>query len=132
MSNITLLHPGMSLEELQTYSDAWNEHDIDKIMSWMTDDCVFETSDGAEPWGTRFIGARAVRARFIEVWTDLPDVTFHNARHFVSGDRGCSEWTFTGTRGDGARVEVDGCDLFTFRGRRIFLKNSFIKQRSEA
>ena len=130
MSKVTPLHPGISVADLRAYSAAWNAHDIDAIMAWMTDDCVFETGGGAEPWGTRFIGARAVRARFIEVWTDLPDVTFHNDRHFVSGDRGCSEWKFTGTRSDGSRVEVDGCDLFTFRDRKIFLKNSFIKNRS--
>jgi hypothetical protein len=46
------------------------------------------------------------------------------ARHFVCGDRGVSEWTFTGTRTDGTRVEMNGCDIFTFRDGKIALKNS--------
>jgi hypothetical protein len=40
-----------------------------------------------------------------------------------------SEWTFTGTRMDGTRVEVNGCDLFTFRDGKIAVKNSFRKNR---
>jgi hypothetical protein len=41
-----------------------------------------------------------------------------------------SEWTFVGTRAsDGARVEVDGCDLFTFAGTKIRVKDSMRKQR---
>jgi taurine dehydrogenase small subunit len=52
-----------------------------------------------------------------------------NAQHFVCGDRGVSEWTFTGTRADGSRVEVHGCDLFSFRDGRIALKNSYRKNR---
>jgi len=42
-----------------------------------------------------------------------------------------SEWTFVGTRAsDGLRVEVDGCDLFTFRGDRIRVKDSWRKSRT--
>jgi hypothetical protein len=40
-----------------------------------------------------------------------------------------SEWTFTGARTDGTRVEVYGCDLFTFRAGKIALKNSYRKSR---
>jgi ketosteroid isomerase-like protein len=48
----------------------------------------------------------------------------------VAADRGVSEWTFTGTMPDGQRVEVTGCDLFTFRDGRIAIKNSFRKNRA--
>jgi ketosteroid isomerase-like protein len=47
----------------------------------------------------------------------------------VTGDRGVSEWTFTGTLKDGKRVEVIGCDVFTFRNGKIAIKNSFRKNR---
>jgi ketosteroid isomerase-like protein len=40
-----------------------------------------------------------------------------------------SEWTFTGTRKDGARVEVNGCDLLTFHDGKIAIKNSYRKNR---
>ena len=115
---------------LQAFADAWNRHDIDALMSFMTDDCVFEASAGPEVCGTRCAGREAVRAGFAEVWATYPDAHWGVARHFVHGERGVSEWTFTGTRADGARVEVNGCDVFTFRDGRISLKNSYRKNRS--
>ena len=116
-------------ETLQAFADAWNRHDVDALMSFMTEDCVFEASAGSELCGTRYVGFDAVRAGFAEVWAIFPDARWGDARHFVAGDRGVSEWTFTGTRTDGTRVEVHGCDLFTFRDGKIALKNSYRKNR---
>jgi taurine dehydrogenase small subunit len=114
---------------LQAFADAWNEHDVDALMSFMTEDCVFESSAGEDVCGSRYVGKDAVRAGFAEVWSIYPDAHWGDARHFVHGDRGVSEWTFTGTRLDGTRVEVHGCDLFTLRDGKILLKNSYRKNR---
>jgi taurine dehydrogenase small subunit len=114
---------------LQAFADAWNQHDADALMSFMTDDCVFEASAGPEVCGTRSKGRQAVRAAFEEVWATFPDARWGDASHFVCGDRGVSEWTFTGTRHDGTRVEVHGCDVFTFRDGKIALKDSYRKNR---
>ena len=75
-------------------------------------------------------GKEAVRAGFAEVWLVFPDAHWGNARHFVRGDRGVSEWTFTGTTKDGTKVEMNGCDIFTLQGGKIALKNSYRKQRT--
>lgn len=116
-------------EVLQAFADSWNRHDADALMLFMTDDCVFESSAGADVFGSRYVGRDAVRAGFAEVWEVFPDAHWGNARHFVHGDRAVSEWTFTGTRADGTRVEVQGCDLFTLRDGKILLKNSYRKNR---
>ena len=116
-------------EVLQAFADAWNRHDLDALMSFMTEDCVFESSAGSDVCGTRTVGHDAVRASYAEAWSTFPDAHWGGARHFVHGDRGVSEWTFTGTRADGGRVEVHGCDLFTFRDGKIALKNSYRKNR---
>ena len=118
-----------TVEMLQAFADAWNRHDTDALMSFMSDDCVFEASAGAEATGTRYVGREAVRAGYSEVFATFPDAHWGGARHFVQGNRGVSEWTFTGTRSDGSRVEVNGCDLFTFRDGKIALKNSYRKNR---
>ena len=122
-------NPAVTTEMLQAFAEAWNRHDVDALMSFMTDDCVFESSVGPDVCGARFKGSEAVRAGFAEVWAVYPDVHWGGSRHFVLEDRGVSEWTFTGTRQDGSRIEVHGCDLFTFRGAKIFLKNSYRKNR---
>lgn len=122
-------HPEITTDVLHAFADAWNRHDIDAIMSFMADDCVFESSAGPEVCGTRYAGREAVRAGFAEVWMTFPDASWSHARHFVQGERGVSEWIFTGSRVDGSRVEVQGCDLFTFRDGKIALKNSYRKNR---
>ena len=121
--------PQVTTQLLQAFADAWNRHDIEVLMSFLTEDCVFEASAGPDACGARFVGRDAVRAGFAAVWATFPDAHWSNARHFISHERGVSEWTFTGTRSDGTRVEVEGCDLFTFREGRIFLKNSYRKSR---
>ena len=113
---------------LQAFADAWNRRDVDALMSFMTEDCVFESSAGDDACGTRHAGKVAVRAGFAEVWAIFPDAHWGNARHFVHGDRGVSEWTFTGTRADGVRVEVHGCDLFTFRDGKAIQMRTFAER----
>ena len=114
---------------LAAFSDAWNAHDIDALMSFMTEDCIFQTAAGPDACGTRHVGADAVRKAFPAAWATMPDAQWRNGKHFVQGDFGTSEWTFTGTAADGTRVEVDGVDLFTFKGGKIHLKNVFRKTR---
>ena len=120
----------VSAEMLQAFADAFNRHDADGVMSFMTEDCVFEASAGPDVCGQRFVGREAVRGAFADVFNAFPDARWRDARHFIAGERGVSEWTFTGTRGDGTRVEVHGCDIFTFRDGKIAVKNSYRKNRS--
>jgi steroid delta-isomerase-like uncharacterized protein len=117
------------LELLDRFADAWNRHDLEALMSVMTDDCVFDASAGRQANGHRSQGHQAVRAAYAAVFEAFPDAHWANPRHFIAGNRGVSEWTFTGTRQDGTRVEVNGCDLFTFRDGKIAIKNSYRKNR---
>jgi len=120
----------MLTKDLEAFFDGWNRHDVDCIMTFMADDCVFDTTAGKEACGTRYAGRENVRDAFARVFKMFPDAKFGDARHFVAGDRGLSEWLFTGTTADGKKVEVNGCDVFTFAKGKIALKNSFFKNRS--
>ncbi|MES3013203.1 MAG: nuclear transport factor 2 family protein [Pseudomonadota bacterium] len=114
---------------LEAFSAAWNAHDIDALMRFMSDDCVFQTAAGPDACGTRIVGQDAVRKAFAAAWQAVPDAQWENGQHFVSGDFGTSQWTFTGTAADGSRIETDGIDVFTFKGGKIALKNVFRKAR---
>jgi ketosteroid isomerase-like protein len=118
-----------TIDLLQSFADAFNAHDINAIMSHMTADCIFEASAGPEVNGQKFTGQAQVRRAFEDVFATFPDARWSNPRHFISGDRGFSEWTFTGTKKDGTKVEVTGCDLFTFKDDKIAIKNSYRKNR---
>ena len=114
---------------LQSFADAFNAHDVKAIMSHMTEDCVFEASAGPDVDGEKFTGKNEVRKAFENVFETFPDALWGNPRHFIAGNRGFTEWTFTGTKSDGTRVEVTGCDLFTFKDGKIAIKNSYRKNR---
>ncbi len=118
-----------TLELLQALFAAFNAHDADGVVALMTEDCVFETAAGPEVHGARHVGRSAVRTAFQNVWKGLPDVSWEVTGHFVAGDRAVSEWIFRATRPDGARIEVQGCDLFTLRDGRVAVKKAFRKDR---
>ena len=115
------------LAVLEQMTAAFNRHDLDTIMSLFTDDCVFESPRGANPWGTRFVGRAEVREGLAARFRGIPDVRYGDDRHFVAGKRGASEWTLTGTTTEGERLEVRGCDLWTFDGDRVARKDSYWK-----
>lgn len=119
----------VTADMLAEFAAAWNRHDIDALMSFMSDDCVFETVTGPERWGARHEGREAVRAAFAAAWANFPDAQWRNGTHWVAGDRGVSQSTFTGTAADGSRVEADMVDVFTFRDGKIRVKNAYRKQR---
>ena len=103
-----------TIEDLEAFfAVGWNRHDVDALMTFMSEDCVFESISGPEICGTRYAGRERVREAFARVFASFPDVSFDDARHFVAGDRGVSEWIFRGTTADGKKVEVNGCDVFT-------------------
>jgi len=115
------------LELLGRVLDGFNAHDLDAILEHFADDCVFESPRGPDPWGRRFVGKDEVRSGFAARFAGIPDVQYRGEGDFVSGERGVSEWTLTGTTVDGERVEVRGCDLWTLRGDRIVRKDSYWK-----
>jgi len=114
---------------LAAFSDAFNRHDADALMDFMTADCILDAAAGNEVHGTRFVGRQAVRAAFESVFRTFPDARWDNGVHYVAGNRGVSEWLFTGTHIDGSRIEAEGCDLFEFRDGLIAVKRAFRKER---
>ncbi len=60
---------------LDRFAAAWNRHDLDALMSMMTDDCVFKASAGPDADGERNEGRQAVRAAFAAVFDGFPGRT---------------------------------------------------------
>ncbi|MCG8426796.1 MAG: nuclear transport factor 2 family protein [Chromatiales bacterium] len=116
-------------ELLQQLFDAFNRHDLEGVLALMTEDVVFEGAAGPEAYGVRFVGHEAVGAAFEGVWKTFPDVQWANDKHFVAEGMGVSQWTLTGTREDGVRIEADGVDLFSFKDGKIASKKAFRKER---
>ena len=119
----------VTVETLAAFSDAWNRHDVDALMSFMSDDCLFLSAAGPDACGTRHVGRAAVRQAFAAAWSQVPDAQWRNGRHVVHGDFGVSEWTFTGTAADeGEQIDAVSLDPAAVGGR-IRTKNAFRKMR---
>jgi ketosteroid isomerase-like protein len=118
-----------SVETLREFTATFNRRDLDGVMDYFTDDAVFESPRGPNPWGTRFEGKERVREGLAARFEGLPQLHYGEDDHFVVGDRGASEWTLTGTTPQGGQIEVRGCDLRTFRDGLITRKDSFWKIR---
>lgn len=118
------------LEILKVYTQAWNDHDIDTIMSMMTEECTFYTIAGPDVMGTEHNGSEKVRAAFESAWQNFPDAAWLDGEFYVLDDtHAMSTSRFKGTDLNGAKHEAQMVDLFTFEGDKISVKNAFRKNR---
>lgn len=108
---------------------CFNARDLDGLMECMAEDCAFHASAGADAEGTRHIGRVAVRKAYAVVFETFSDARWTEGHHVITGDTGLSTWRFIGRMADGRRADVRGCDIFTFDGERIALKDSYRKTR---
>lgn len=115
---------------LKAIAVAFDTHDLEGIMVHFADDAVFEGPRGSERWGQRFVGKQAVQQAFAARFANIPDIRYQDDDHFVDGDRGASEWTLSGTTTAGQRIEVRGCDLWTFFDGEVVKKDSYWKIRT--
>lgn len=114
---------------LMELCEAFNAHDLDRIMTFFAEDCVLEMPRGDKPWGSRVEGKQKVKAALATRFEGLPDVHYGKAEHFVdsTANTGVSKWTLTGTSRDGKKTEVRGCDFYTFRNGKVTRKDSYWK-----
>ena len=116
-----------TVELLKGFLDAFNRHDLDSIMGYFADDCVFYMPRGAGPRGDRYIGKKNVRAGLAKRFEGIPNVHYRDDQHWACGSFGVSEWTLTGTSVSGKSLEVRGVDLIEFVDGKITRKDSFWK-----
>ena len=118
----------VTVEFLDKFAAAWNEHDVNVIISMMAPDAVMLMSAGPNVDGRRINGRDELRAAISGLFEMMPDAQWRDAKHFVAGDRGITQWIFTATRKDGSKIEAVGCDVFSFRDGHIVVKDSYRKQ----
>jgi steroid delta-isomerase-like uncharacterized protein len=115
---------------LRKLCEAFNAHDLDRIMEFFADDCVLEMPRGSEPWGTRFEGRENVRKGLATRFEGVPDVNYGEEEHFIDevANTGMSKWLLTGTTAKGLKLKVRGCDFYTFRrDGKVTRKDSYWK-----
>jgi steroid delta-isomerase-like uncharacterized protein len=114
-------------ELLKAFLEAFNRHDLDSIMDYFAEDCVFYMPRGSAPRGDCYTGKEKVRSSLAKRFEGIPDVHYGEDQHWVCDDFGISEWTLTGTMLSGKKIEVRGVDLLEFAEGKITRKDSFWK-----
>ena len=117
----------ISRDTLEAFLDAFNRHDLDAIMEYFAEECVFYMPRGSGPRGDKYEGKAQVRAGLAKRFEGLPDVHYGEDKHWTCGEFGVSEWTLTGTTLQGKKMRVRGVDLLEFEQGKIKRKDSFWK-----
>ena len=122
-----------SLEEaIGRYNDAWNDHDLDTIMSMHSPDMVFENHTAGES-----AQGNEVREHIASIFESWPDLHFEARRVYARDGVVTQEWTASGThtntmrRGDlvaeptGEKIEWRGVDVIPFEDGLIKRKDVY-------
>jgi taurine dehydrogenase small subunit len=122
-----------SLEEaIGRYNDAWNDHDLDAIMSMHAPDMVFENHTAGES-----AEGAEVRDHIAVIFETWPDIHFETRRLYVREGVVTQEWTATAThsntmrRGElvaeptGERIEWRGVDVIPYEDGLVKRKDVY-------
>jgi hypothetical protein len=88
-----------TIELLKGFLEAFNRHDLDVIMHYFAEDCIFYMPRGSAPRGNRYVGKDEVRAGLANRFEGIPDVHDGEDQHWECANFRASEWTLTGTPG---------------------------------
>jgi ketosteroid isomerase-like protein/predicted metal-dependent enzyme (double-stranded beta helix superfamily) len=118
---------GPTLARMKEINAAFNSRDVDRIMTFFSDDCTFLMSRGPEPVGRRVQGKEAVRRVLADRFEVISGMRWDHIDGFITGNRAVSVWTVTGQGADGERLNYRGCDVYEFRGDKILHKDTYWK-----
>ena len=112
---------------MRDISAAFNSRDVDRIMSFFTDDATFWLARGPEPVGRTLEGKAAIRQALTDRFKVIPDMRWDHKEYIFAGDRAVSVWTVRGSGADGEALNHQGCDIYQFRDGKIWKKDTYWK-----
>lgn len=78
--------------------EAWDSHDIDRILSFYTEDAFYEDVPVLENgWGVPSRGHQMIREALAEMFEEMSDLGFDFVSASDTGDRMVVEWIMSGT-----------------------------------
>jgi steroid delta-isomerase-like uncharacterized protein len=112
----------------QRWLDAWNSHEVDRLLALMTEDIEYRD----DSWHKTMRGHADVREFLEATWRAIPDMTFEvlTGPYVIPGEpRAAFHWRGWGTHSGlleppgfaptGRRWELDGVDLHEYRDGRV-------------
>ncbi len=114
---------------IEDYTAACNSHDLERILSFFTDDIVYEDLGIGKVWR----GKKELRDLFNSFFANLPDAKIELKSSFISGDWAADEWVISGTPVDSSPFRMQGSGKgFSVPGASIIeLRNGKIKRNTD-
>ena len=125
---------GAELQEfIDRYNAAWNDHDVETIVSMHTDDSVFEN----HVTGDVNVGREQIGKAIAGIFSVFPDLSFEGRRTYIRDDLVVQEWTARGTHEGtmtrsgmevpptGRKVEYRGMDVIPIRDGLVARKDVY-------
>jgi ketosteroid isomerase-like protein len=118
----------LTREFLKDIGAAFNSRDVERIVSYFHDECIFWLALGPEWTGRSIVGKNAVREMLAARFKVIPDMHWARLDEYVMGDsRGVTVWRVTGSSADGTQLDYKGCDLYEFKDGLIWRKDTYWK-----
>lgn len=117
-----------TIEVLNRWNDAWNEHDLDRVMELLHDDVEFENWTGG-----RVAGKEALRKAWAPWFADHGGFRFTTEDLFVDEKAGkvlfrwALDWPSAEKGREGQPERRRGVDVMRFRDGRIVEKYTYSK-----
>ena len=112
----------MTKERLMAFAKAWSSGDLNKVMQFFKEDCVYQPS--VRNGNTiAFKGKLTVRRAIANMMEFDSSVSSKVENIHVHQDFGFWEWEYIKDNG----TKILGCDVFSFQGDKIVSKNTLRK-----
>jgi hypothetical protein len=116
------LEQKMTADRLDRFARAWLRRDVGDLAEFLAMDVAYSPLSGGI-----VRGRMAVLRRFAEVLAHDRGSELHFEPSTVCGQLGTCRWRLAGRTPDGAAFEVEGVDLYEFRGGLIRFKDVYQK-----
>jgi steroid delta-isomerase-like uncharacterized protein len=125
---------GAELQQfIDRYNAAWNDHDVETIVSMHTEDSVFEN----HVTGDVNVGREQIGKAIAGIFSVFPDLSFEGRRTYIREDLVVQEWTARGTHEGtmtrsrievpptGRKVEYRGMDVIPIQDGLVARKDVY-------
>ncbi|MBX2868278.1 MAG: nuclear transport factor 2 family protein [Acidiferrobacterales bacterium] len=115
---------------LDAIGDAFNRNDIDAVMTFFSEDAIFDHAAGPDINGTRFAGKPALRKVFSGLFEQVENVHWETLDSHISGNKAICEYRRTAKLKSGEVQDFLSVDILTFRDGLIVHKDTYYKNRT--
>lgn len=121
---------GVTHELLKSIGDAFNNNDIDAVMSFFSADAIFDHAAGADIYGKRFEGADVIRTVFSKLFDNVKSVHWETLDERIVGNKAYCEYRRTAELNTGEKQDFHSIDVLTFKDGLIIHKDTYYKNRA--